>query len=49
MLNSFGLGLDGFFAFNKGQLLDIQRKSVLEKMQNIPGLELFASRILDDN
>jgi len=49
VLNSFGLRLDGFSAFNKGQLLDVQRKSVLEKMQNIPGLELFASRILNDN
>lgn len=49
VLDSFGLGLDGFAAFNKGQLLDIQRKAVLKTMQNIPGLELFASCILGDS
>ncbi|KAF8451447.1 hypothetical protein BGX38DRAFT_1183513 [Terfezia claveryi] len=49
VLDSFGLGLDGFAAFNKGQLLNIQRKAILENMKNIPGLELFASRILGDS
>ncbi|KAF8416351.1 hypothetical protein EV426DRAFT_709413 [Tirmania nivea] len=48
VLNSCGLGLDGFAAFHKGQLLD-QRKAVLKNMWNIPGLELFVSRIVGDS